>query len=61
MKPSWILSIPMLINGITQTLELKGTNIQRELFITIDEMTNILQHLWKKLKQQKEDGSNRIN
>ena len=40
-------------------LEMKERKTQRELFIVIDEMTNIPEHFGKKLEQQK-DNSNRI-
>ena len=31
---------------------MKETKTQRELFIVIDEITNIREHFWKKLEQQ---------
>ena len=37
------------------------TKTQRELFVVVDEMKNILEHLGKKLEQQKEESSNRIS
>ena len=61
MEDSWLLSTPMSLNTNTPTLESKETKTQRELFIVIDKMTNTLEHLGKKLEQQKEDSSNRIN
>ena len=60
MEDSCLLSTPMSLNANTPTLEKKEMKIQRELFIVIDEMTNILEHFGKKLEQQKEDSSNRI-
>ena len=51
MEDSWLLSTPMLLNANTPTLEMKKTKTQRELSITIDEMTNILEHFRKKLEQ----------
>lgn len=41
MKESWLLSTPMLLNASTLTLEMKETNVRRELFIGVDEMINI--------------------
>ena len=61
MEDIWLLSTPMLLNANTPTLEMKETKTQRELFIVIDEMTNILEHFGKNLEQQKEDSSNRIS
>lgn len=40
MEESWLLSKPMLPNANTLTLAMKETNVQRELFIVVDEMTN---------------------
>ena len=44
---SWLLSTPMLRNTNTPILEIQETKTQRELFIVIDEMANILEHFWK--------------
>ena len=38
MEDSWLLSIPKLLNANTPTLEIKETNIQRELSNVIDEI-----------------------
>ena len=46
MKDSWLLSTPMLLNA--NILEMKEKKTQRELFIVIGEMRNILEHLGKK-------------
>lgn len=43
MQESWLLATPMLINANTMTLETKETNVQKELFIDIDEIANILE------------------
>lgn len=43
MQKSWLLSTPMLVNANTLSLEMKETNVQKELFIDIDEMANILE------------------
>ena len=51
MEDSWLLSTPMLLKDNTLTLEMKVTKTQRELFIVIDEMKNILEHFEKKLEQ----------
>ena len=61
MEDSWLLPTPVPLNANTPTLETKETKTQRELFIVIDEMTNSLEHFGKKLEQQKEGSSNRIN
>ena len=45
MKDSWLLSTPMLLNA--NILEMKEKKTQRELFIVIGEMRNILEHLGK--------------
>ena len=51
----------MLLNANTLILEMNVTKTQRELFVVIDEMKNILEHFGKKLEQQKEESSNRIS
>ena len=61
MEDSWVLSTPMPSNANTPTLETKETKTQKELYIVINEMTNILEHFEKKIEQQKEGSSNRIS
>ena len=61
MKDSCLLSTSMLLNAYTPTLEMKETKTQREVFIAIDEITNTLEHVGIKLRQQKEDSSNIIS
>ena len=61
MEDSWLLSTPMRLNANTPTLETKETKTQRELYIVINEMTNILEHFGKKIEQQNEDSCNRIS
>ena len=51
MEDSWLLSTPMLLKDNTSTLEIKVMKTQRELFIVIDEMANILEYFEKKLEQ----------
>ena len=38
------------LNANTPTLEVKQAKTQRELFIDLDEMTNILEHFGEKLE-----------
>ena len=56
----WNTYRDMSLNANTATLEAKETKTQRELYIVIDEMTNTLEHIGKKVEQQSEDSSNRI-
>ena len=51
----------MLLNANTLTFEMKEMKSQRKLFLAIDEMKNILDHLRKKLEQQKQHSCNRIS
>ena len=43
----------MLLNANTLTFEMKEMKSQRKLFLAIDEMSNILDHVGKNLEQQK--------
>lgn len=43
-----------------QTLGMKGTNVQKKLYMVIGEITNTFENFQKKLDQQKEDSLNRI-
>ena len=61
MEDSWLLTTPILLNANTPTLEIKEAKTQTELFIVIDEIKDTLEHFGKKLEQQKEGSSNRIN
>ena len=61
MEDSGLLSAPMPLNAITPRLETKETKTQRELNIVINEMTNTLEHFWKKIEQQNDTSSNRIS
>lgn len=61
MEDNNLLSTPMLLNTTTPTLEMKEMKIKKWLFLVVDEMTDILEHFGKKLKQQKEDSWNSVN
>ena len=52
MEDSWLLSTPIPLNANTPTLETKETKTQRELYIVINEMTNILEHFRNEIEQQ---------
>ena len=51
----------MSLNANAPTLETKETKTQRELYIVIKEFSNTLEHFGKKIEQQNEDRSNRID
>ena len=50
MEHSWILSTTMLLNANTVTFQMKEMKSPRYLFLVIDEMINMLDHLEKKLQ-----------